>query len=62
MAFLGIVDDGVDIITSILNHHLNEYKYDIILSTGAVSTKKFDLIPASLSRSQFLDPHSSGRI
>lgn len=62
MAFLGILDDGVDTMTRILNHHLNEHKYDIIISTRAVSTGKFDLIPISLSRFPFLDPHSSGRI
>lgn len=46
--FLGVLDDGIDTMIRNLKHHLHEQKYDIIVSTGAVSTGKFDLIPAAL--------------
>lgn len=48
--FLGVLDDGIDTMIQSLNHHLHEQIYDIIISTGAVSTGKFDLIPAALQR------------
>lgn len=46
--FLGVLNDGIDTMTRSLEHHLHEHRYDIIISTGAVSTGKFDLIPAAL--------------
>ena len=46
--FIGVLDDGLDTMTWNLKHYLHEF--DIIISTGAVSTGKFDLIPAALQR------------
>lgn len=46
--FIGVLDDGLDTMTWNLKHYL--HKFDIIISTGAVSTGKFDLIPAALQR------------
>lgn len=48
--FLGVLDDGADSITRALEYYLHEGKYDMIISTGGVSTGRFDLIPAALQR------------
>lgn len=46
--FLGVLDDGAEKMVSALESHLRDNKYDIIISTGGVSTGRFDLIPAAL--------------
>lgn len=46
--FLGVLDDGAETMVSALESRLRGNKYDIIISTGGVSTGRFDLIPAAL--------------
>lgn len=46
--FLGVLDDGAEIMRSALKDRLRENMYDIIISTGGVSTGRFDLIPSVL--------------
>ena len=48
--FLEILDDNAESMVQKLLHHISQYKYDIIISTGAVSTGRFDTIPISLKR------------
>ncbi|KAJ5982313.1 hypothetical protein N7451_012413 [Penicillium sp. IBT 35674x] len=48
--FLGVLDDDVEVISSGLRYQLEQRTYDMIISTGAVSTGKFDLIPSALQR------------
>lgn len=48
--FLGVLDDGADTITRALEYSVHENKYDMIISTGGVSTGRFDLVPAALQR------------
>lgn len=48
--FLGILDDDVEAISKKLECDLKEQQYDLIISTGAVSTGRFDLIPHTLQR------------
>ncbi|EYE90613.1 molybdopterin molybdotransferase MoeA [Aspergillus ruber CBS 135680] len=46
--FLGVLDDVAETMVSELESRLRGNKYDIIISTGGVSTGRFDLIPAAL--------------
>lgn len=46
--FLGVLDDGAETMVSALESRLRGNKYDIIISTGGVSTGRFDLIPTAL--------------
>lgn len=46
--FLGVLDDDAGEITQKLEYDLREHQYDLIISTGAVSTGRFDLIPHTL--------------
>lgn len=46
--FLGVLHDGAEKLVSALESRLRENKYDIIITTGGVSTGRFDLIPAAL--------------
>lgn len=48
--FLGVLDDDVEAMTQKLECDLREQQYDLIISTGAVSTGRFDLIPHTLQR------------
>lgn len=51
--FLGVLDDDVQAITQKMKSDLVErdgQRYDVIISTGAVSTGRFDLIPHSLQQ------------
>lgn len=48
--FLGVLDDDVDAIAKKLEFDLREQQCDLIISTGAVSTGRFDLIPNTLQR------------
>lgn len=48
--FQGVLDDDVEAIAQKLEDDLRERQYDLIISTGAVSTGRFDLIPHTLQR------------
>ncbi|RJE23110.1 biosynthesis protein [Aspergillus sclerotialis] len=48
--FLEVLDDNADSMVKKLLYHITEPKYDIIISTGAVSTGRFDTVPTSLKR------------
>lgn len=48
--FLGILDDDVEMMMHTLRSNLEKKDCDLIISTGAVSTGRFDLIPSALQR------------
>lgn len=48
--FLEVLEDDADSMVQQLQQHINRYEYDVIISTGAVSTGRFDTIPTSLER------------
>lgn len=48
--FLDVLDDNADSMERSLRRHMSRKRYDAIISTGAVSTGRFDTIPDSLRR------------
>ncbi|CAG8107366.1 unnamed protein product [Penicillium nalgiovense] len=48
--FLGILDDDVETMVHTLKSNLEVKDYDLVVSTGAVSTGRFDLVPNALQR------------
>lgn len=48
--FLDVLEDEAMSMAESLRFHLSQKRYDVVISTGAVSTGKFDTIPASLQR------------
>lgn len=46
--FLEVLDDDADLMVQKLQQHIDRQEYDVIISTGAVSTGRFDIVPASL--------------
>ncbi|KAJ5264915.1 hypothetical protein N7505_007708 [Penicillium chrysogenum] len=48
--FLGILDDDVETMMHTLKFNLEKNDCDLIISTGAVSTGRFDLVPSALQR------------
>lgn len=48
--FLGVLDDDAEAMAGKLRRCMEQDEFDVIISTGAVSTGRFDAIPASLQR------------
>lgn len=46
--FLGLLEDDDKAMAERIKHHLEKNTYDMIISTGAVSTGRYDLIPTAL--------------
>lgn len=50
VTFLGVLDDEAATMAQNIGQHVDNGAYDLLISTGAVSTGRFDLIPAGLQR------------
>ncbi|EPS27521.1 hypothetical protein PDE_02464 [Penicillium oxalicum 114-2] len=50
--FLGILDDHADMISNQITRDITETRYDLVITTGAVSAGRFDLIPTALETLQ----------
>jgi len=45
--FMGILEDNADAMSRALLDHARDYTYDVVLTTGAISRGKIDLIPSA---------------
>jgi molybdenum cofactor synthesis domain-containing protein len=48
--FLGVIDDNSPAATQEIGHHLQQRRYDLLISTGGVSAGKFDSIRESVEK------------
>lgn len=48
--FLGTLDDKMDTISTTIMSDMNKHRYNLIITTGAVSAGRFDLIPPALEK------------
>lgn len=48
--FLSVLDDDANLIVQRLQQHVAQQEYNVIISTGAVSTGRFDIVPDSLKQ------------